>query len=877
MTSSTVSNNSTGAGSGGGDGRFGWVDGGSGGDGGDGGGIYNTGILTITNSTVSGNKTSDGGSGGSGGYYGGGGGCGGHGGHGSGIYNIGTLILTHNTISDNITGDGGLGGGSEDEEWYPRCDGQDGLGGGIYNNGTVELSHTIVAGQSTGGDCAGKITDGILSIGHNIDSDNSCNLVDLSDLPGLDPTTQILLGPLADNGGAAQTHALLKGSLAIDTGDNASCPQSDQRGVIRPLDGLLAGAAICDIGAFELFAILGDFDDDGAVTYDDFYNHFLPAYGTHTDDPGFAPECDLNQDGSIDMLDYTEWYVYYMNAYPGSLTVTIKPQKAIDNGAQWRLVGGPNSSWHDSQDIIEFPGVGPYTVVFKDIYGWKTPANQIIELTEGAPSGISGTYVQLGSITVNIGPSAAVNEGGQWQLTDGPDNSWHGNGDTIDNLNVGTYTVVFKDIYGWQTPANQLIEITEGATIEISGTYTFIPRGSVTVNIGPPGAFNEGAQWRLTDGPDTSWHDSGDTIEDIIVSNYTIIFKDIDGWGKLLDKQITVVEGSTTDISVTYRSLKSLIQLTDNDYDDTNPSLNPDGQVVWSGSDGHDFEIFLYDGTTIIQLTDNDYDDKKPQINPSGYVVWEGSGERQYDICLYDGTSITQIGHGRNPQINSSGIVVWEGSYDIFLYDGTSTTQLTDTDWDEVDPQINSNGHVVWWVWNGHPSGWWPPFLYDGTSITQIYDFDAMEPKINSSGNVIWIGPSPPGIFLYDGTSVTKLSEQYSPYNGHQINDSGFVVWLDLNQYFNETEIFLYDGTSIIRLTENDYDGLEPQIDPSGQVVWAGLDGQDYEIFLYDGKIITQITDNFYADRGPQISPNGHVVWQGSDGNDFEIFLVKPM
>jgi hypothetical protein len=56
----------------------------------------------------------------------------------------------------------------------------------------------------------------------------------------------------------------------------------------------------------------GDFDGDDAVTYDDLYDHFMPAYGTRTGDPGFVPECDLNQDGIIDTLDYAEWYALYM-------------------------------------------------------------------------------------------------------------------------------------------------------------------------------------------------------------------------------------------------------------------------------------------------------------------------------------------------------------------------------------------------------------------------------------------------------------------------------------------------------------------------------------------------------------------------------------
>jgi hypothetical protein len=80
------------------------------------------------------------------------------------------------------------------------------------------------------------------------DDANACGLTNgaNANLIGSDPN----LGPLADNGGATQTHALLSGSPAIDAGDNSTCPATDQRGVARP-----QGSA-CDIGAYEL----GDFE-----------------------------------------------------------------------------------------------------------------------------------------------------------------------------------------------------------------------------------------------------------------------------------------------------------------------------------------------------------------------------------------------------------------------------------------------------------------------------------------------------------------------------------------------------------------------------------------------------------------------------------------
>jgi len=75
------------------------------------------------------------------------------------------------------------------------------------------------------------------------------NLIGDSDLqlPADTLTGDPLLAPLADNGGATLTHALLAGSPAIDAGNNADSLDTDQRGegFVR-----VSGAA-ADIGAFE--------------------------------------------------------------------------------------------------------------------------------------------------------------------------------------------------------------------------------------------------------------------------------------------------------------------------------------------------------------------------------------------------------------------------------------------------------------------------------------------------------------------------------------------------------------------------------------------------------------------------------------------------
>lgn len=121
--------------------------------------------------------------------------------------------------------------------------------GGVYLGefASLTLTHSIIAGSQGGADCAYDTTQGsdgtlgyVIDNGYNIIEDGTC-LTEGSSLAA-DPK----LEPLADNGGATQTHALMEDSPAIDMIPANECAVSiDQRGVYRP-----QGIA-CDTGAFE--------------------------------------------------------------------------------------------------------------------------------------------------------------------------------------------------------------------------------------------------------------------------------------------------------------------------------------------------------------------------------------------------------------------------------------------------------------------------------------------------------------------------------------------------------------------------------------------------------------------------------------------------
>ncbi|NNC74223.1 MAG: hypothetical protein HKN93_01805 [Acidimicrobiia bacterium] len=146
---------------------------------------------------------------------------------GGGIYTEGALLLISSTIAANDAP----------------------TGSAIYDPGTPNAAPRSIMNTAVEGNCAGSPLD---SGGYNIESPgNTCGFDQPTDQPA---EGQLNLGPLQDNEGPTQTHALLANSVAVDQIPEADCVDgagapltADQRGEPRP-----AGAsAACDVGAFE--------------------------------------------------------------------------------------------------------------------------------------------------------------------------------------------------------------------------------------------------------------------------------------------------------------------------------------------------------------------------------------------------------------------------------------------------------------------------------------------------------------------------------------------------------------------------------------------------------------------------------------------------
>jgi hypothetical protein len=113
----------------------------------------------------------------------------------------------------------------------------------LNNDGSLDSSFGS-GGTSSSGLRGPDVNGGLGSQGHNL-------IGNPQDMTGWVSTDLLhvnpMLGPLQDNGGPTQTMALLRGSPAIDAGDNTDAPMWDQRGPGFPR----IEHGIIDIGAFE--------------------------------------------------------------------------------------------------------------------------------------------------------------------------------------------------------------------------------------------------------------------------------------------------------------------------------------------------------------------------------------------------------------------------------------------------------------------------------------------------------------------------------------------------------------------------------------------------------------------------------------------------
>jgi len=216
----------------------------------------------------------------------------------------------------------------------------------------------------------------------------------------------------------------------------------------------------------------------------------------------------------------------------------------------------------------------------------------------------------------------------------------------------------------------------------------------------------------------------------------------------------------------------------------TESYVNPkyhNGKGVWDRSDGHDREIFFWDGVNIQQVTNNNVLDIHPDIYNDTYAWVQGPVDMidTNKIMYFDG-NITRI-IAEYPQTNDirtlilyDGEIVWEWSRSIYKWSETTGIVLIHDD----------NGYE----WSADSPS------FDGNQISFSMS--------SGSHNKLFYGRE---IYLFNGVNKIRITDNALEDN-HSVINNGEIAWwrdMDISGSNDVKEIFWWDGFSEIRVTNN--------------------------------------------------------------------------
>lgn len=203
----------------------------------------------------------------------------------------------------------------------------------------------------------------------------------------------------------------------------------------------------------------------------------------------------------------------------------------VPTSGQWRANGG---AWNASGTSL-WVTPGSYTIEYSPITGYTAPANENLTL---AASGVFATtryYEQdVGSVRVTLTPGTA-----QWRLDGG---SWQASGATLSNIPVGSHTIDYSGVSGYDSLASESITLAKNESLQLARAYTALASFSVVLT-------PSNAQWKLDDG---AWNASGATLADLPLGPHTVHYAPANGYLTPASETVTLVSGANPVLNRAY-------------------------------------------------------------------------------------------------------------------------------------------------------------------------------------------------------------------------------------------------------------------------------------------------------------------------------------
>src|SRR5665213_788833 len=235
----------------------------------------------------------------------------------------------------------------------------------------------------------------------------------------------------------------------------------------------------------------------------------------------------------------------------GSLVVKLAPS-GIE--AQWQA----NGTYYDSGEVVSL-ALGQYTVSFKPVSGYTTPANQTVTVNASAQTTTNATYTAVAPTTYTLTLNANSAQGSVSASPTASGNIYN-SGSVVQLTAYANTGYNFTDWSGDLTGSISPTNITMNSSKTITANFAAGDLGLATINVTllPQAAITAGAQWKFNG---FGWTNSGVsyTTTSLGANQNYLQFQNVSGYITPSPFYVTVGGGQTTNITVTYQQDLSLI------------------------------------------------------------------------------------------------------------------------------------------------------------------------------------------------------------------------------------------------------------------------------------------------------------------------------
>ncbi|HOV59941.1 MAG TPA: PKD domain-containing protein [Candidatus Hydrogenedentes bacterium] len=239
--------------------------------------------------------------------------------------------------------------------------------------------------------------------------------------------------------------------------------------------------------------------------------------------------------------------------HKGTVIVDVDP-----NTAQWELTDGDGNLITGTGDQV-LTGVPTGTISTRWLplasYTEPTPNPSVFTLNNNATYRVTGAYVPVigegeGIVRVFLHPDGAVNAGAQWRLLGG---EWRSSGG-MQAAPDGEQVIRFRDIDGWQTPADMTVNVSRDIINDFHATYARL-YGSLQVQVTP-----DTAAWLVVDADGNEHAGTGDALlTGIPAGTARIQWGDLEGYDPPDPNPAEVVVPANGTATVTGEYLEAIV------------------------------------------------------------------------------------------------------------------------------------------------------------------------------------------------------------------------------------------------------------------------------------------------------------------------------